>query len=182
MKSKIITLTVLFLCSLNVFAQTLSEDVANESSTSVIELDAFLAPPSQSLRVAGPTSSVTLLNVRNVKELVYTTQPSIYYYGAEVKVYGDKPRNLFTDLNSLNNLNNSILLKDNIEIITINLENVSQLNNSINLNLLSGFKKLKYIYFSTSFDVTSENVSNMISGENEKYMIFYKVQKGDNNQ
>lgn len=181
MKSKIIMLTVLLISSLNAFAQRLSpSDNTDETSIPVVELDAFLSAPNQTARVA--VSNVTLLNIQNVRELVYNTQPSIYYHSGVVKVYGDKPRNLFTDLNSINSLSNSISLKNNIEIITINLDNPNQLNNPFNLNLLSDFKNLKYIYFVTSFDVNNDSISNLIQGDNEKYMIFYKVQKGDNNQ
>jgi hypothetical protein len=181
MKSKIIMLTVLFFCSLTAFAQGLSiNDNTDETVIPVVELDAFLNAPSQTARTAA-VSNVTLLNIQNVRELVYNAQPSVYYFGGVVKVYGDKPRNLFTDINSLSSLNSSISLKNNIEIVTVTLDNPSQLNNSFNLSLLSEFKNLKYIYFVASFDVTNDNISNLIQGENDKYMVFYKVQKGDNN-
>jgi hypothetical protein len=181
MKSKIIMLTVLLISSLNVVAQTLSASGnTGETVVPVVELNAFLSTASQTSRTS-TVSNVTLLNVQNVKDLVYNTQPSIYFYGDAVKVFGDKPRNLFTDLNSISSLNNSILLKNNIEIITINLDNPSQVNNTFNLSLLSEFKNLKYIYFITSFDVSNDAMSTLVQGDSEKYLVFYKVQKGDNN-
>lgn len=181
MKSKIIMLIVLLISSFNALAQRLStNDNTDETTVPVLELDAFLSAPSQTARAAA-VSNVTLLNMQNVKELVYNTQPSIYFYGGVAKVYGDKPRNLFTDVSSIGSLNNSITLKNNIEIVTINLENPNQLNNPINLNLLSEFKNLKYIYFISTFDISSDNIANLIQGDSEKYMVFYKVQKGDNN-
>lgn len=181
MKSKIIILTLLLISSLNVFAQTLSaSDNTGETVVPVVELNAFLSTASQTSRTSA-VSNVTLLNVQNVKDLVYNTQPSIYFYGDAVKVFGDKPRNLFTDLNSISSLNNSILLKNNIEIITINLDNPNQVNNTFNLSLLSEFKNLKYIYFITSFDVSNDAMSTLVQGDSEKYLVFYKVQKGDNN-
>lgn len=181
MKSKIIMLTVLLISSLNVVAQTLSASGnTGETVVPVVELNAFLSTSSQTSRTSA-VSNVTLLNVQNVKDLVYNTQPSIYFYGDAVKVFGDKPRNLFTDLNSISSLNNSILLKNNIEIITINLDNPSQINNPFNLSLLSEFKNLKYIYFITSFDVSNDAMSTLVQGDSEKYLVFYKVQKGDNN-
>jgi hypothetical protein len=181
MKSKIIILTVLLISSLNVVAQGLSvSGSTDESVVPVIELNAFLSTSSQTSRTSA-VSNVTLLNIQNVKDLVYNTQPSIYFYGDAVKVFGDKPRNLFTDLNSIGSLNNSVLLKNNIEIITINLDNPSQINNTFNLSLLSEFKNLKYIYFVTSFDVSNDAMSTLVQGDSEKYLVFYKVQKGDNN-
>lgn len=181
MKSKIIMLIVLLISSLNTVAQRLStSDNTEEISVPVLELDAFLSTPSQTARAAA-VSNVTLLNMQNVKELVYNTQPSIYYFGGVVKVFGDKPRNLFTDVNSIAGLNNSITLKNNIEIVTVNLDNPNQLNTPINLSQLSEFKNLKYIYFISSFDVSNDAIANLIQGDSEKYMVFYKVQKGDNN-
>jgi len=180
MKSKIIMLIVLIISSLNAVAQRLSTSDNIDETVPVLELDAFLSAPSQTARAA-TVSNVTLLNMQNVKELVYNTQPSIYYFGGVVKVFGDKPRNLFTDVNSIAGLNNSITLKNNIEIVTVNLDNPNQLNTPINLSQLSEFKNLKYIYFITSFDVSNNAIANLIQGDSEKYMVFYKVQKGDNN-
>lgn len=181
MKSKIIMLILLLISNLTATAQRLSAtDNADETSVPVLELDAFLSAPSQNARAA-TVSNVTLLNMQNVKELVYKTQPSIYYYDGIAKVYGDKPRTLFTDAMSIGNLNDAIALKNNIEIVTVNLDNPNQLNTPFNLSLLSEFKNLKYIYFITSFDVTNSAIANYIQGDSEKYMIFYKVQKGDNN-
>jgi hypothetical protein len=181
MKSKIIMLIVLLISSLNAVAQRLStSDNIDETTVPVLELDAFLSVTSQTARAAS-VSNVTLLNMQNVKELVYKTQPSIYFFGGVVKVFGDKPRNLFTDANSIGSLNNSITLKNNIEIVTVNLDNPNQLNTPINLSQLSEFKNLKYIYFITSFDVSNDAIANLIQGDSEKYMVFYKVQKGDNN-
>ena len=181
MKSKIIMLIVLLISCLNAVAQRLStSDNIDETTVPVLELDAFLSAPSQTARAAA-VSNVTLLNMQNVKELVYNTQPSIYFFGGVVKVFGDKPRNLFTDANSISSLNNSVTLKNNIEIVTVNLDNPNQLNTPINLSQLSEFKNLKYIYFITSFDVSNNAIANLIQGDSEKYMVFYKVQKGDNN-
>lgn len=181
MKSKIIMLIVLLISSLNAVAQRLStSDNIDETTVPVLELDAFLSVTSQTARAAS-VSNVTLLNMQNVKELVYNTQPSIYFFGGVVKVFGDKPRNLFTDANSISSLNNSVTLKNNIEIVTVNLDNPNQLNTPINLSQLSEFKNLKYIYFITSFDVSNNAIANLIQGDSEKYMVFYKVQKGDNN-
>jgi hypothetical protein len=181
MKSKIIMLIVLLISSLNAIAQRLSTDNnTDETSVPVVELNAFLSNSSQTSRSAA-VSNVTLLNMQNVKELVYSTQPSIYFYGGVEKVFGEKPRNLFTDLNSLSSLNSSISQKNSIEIVTINLDNPNQLNNSFNLSQFSEFKKLKYIYFIASFDVDNDGISSLINGDSDKYMVFYKVQKGDNN-
>ena len=83
-------------------------------------------------------------------------------------------------MNSLAQVDNLVTLKNNIEIITIKIDNASQLNASINLALLSNFKKLKYIYIVSSIDISSSEIANMITNYNEKYSVFYKIDNGDN--
>ncbi len=120
------------------------------------------------------------LNAQNLKTLTTNVQPSVYCYSNTVNTYGDKPVNLFTDMNSLGQLDNLVTLKNNIEIVIIKVDNRSQINSSINLALLSNFKKLKYIYIVSSIDISSSEIANMITNYNEKYSVFYKIDNGDN--
>ena len=120
------------------------------------------------------------LNAQNLKTLTTNVQPSVYCYSNTVNTYGDKPVNLFTDIHSLAQVDNLVNLKNNIEIVIIKIDNESQLNSSINLALLSNFKKLKYVYIVSSVNTTSNVIANMITNYDEKYSIFYKIDKGDN--
>lgn len=180
MKSKMILLMFILSC-VNMFAQNSGASSNEETDITVFELNSFLNPTTVSRKASAP-SPVAQVNLRNVNDLIYNTQPSVYYYSGVVKTYGEKPRNLFTDLNSLSNLESAISLKNNIEIVIIKLENSNQLNSNINLAVFSSFKNLKYIYFSTNFQTDANAITNMLSGDSEKYMVFYKVDKGDNNQ
>jgi hypothetical protein len=83
-------------------------------------------------------------------------------------------------MNSLGQIDNLVTLKNNIEIVIIKVDNRSQINSSINLALLSNFKKLKYIYIVSSIDISSSEIANMITNYNEKYSMFYKIDNGDN--
>ena len=83
-------------------------------------------------------------------------------------------------MNSFAQVDNLVTLKNNIEIVIIKIDNASQLNSSINLALLSNFKKLKYIYIVSSIDISSSEIANMITNYNEKYSVFYKIDNGDN--
>lgn len=125
-------------------------------------------------------SNVAKLSAQNLKTLTTNVQPSVYCYSNAVNTYGDEPVNLFTDMNSLAQVDNLVTLKNNIEIVTIKIDNASQLNSSINLALLSNFKKLKYIYIVSSITISSNEIANMITNYDEKYSVFYKIDKGDN--
>jgi hypothetical protein len=122
----------------------------------------------------------TKLNAQNLKSLTSNVQQSVYCYSDTVNTYGDKPVDLFTDVHSLAQVDNLVTLKNNIEIVIIKIDNASQLNATINLAMLSNFKKLKYVYIVSSVNTTADVIANMITNYNEKYSIFYKIDKGDN--
>lgn len=120
------------------------------------------------------------LNAQNLKALTTNVQPSVYCYASGVNTYGDKPVDLFTDIQTLPQLDNLVSLKNDIEIVIVKIDNESQLNTTINLAHLGNFKKLKYIYFVSSVNTTSDAIAAMITNYNEKYSVFYKIDKGDN--
>lgn len=176
MKTNTIIILLFTFYTVTIFSQNSTRITTSPISINVKAIDDYLAPLNSANQ-----SAVALLNIQNVKSLIYNTQPSIYYFSGVEKTYGEKPKNLFTDLNSLNNLNSAISLKNNIEIIIIKLENTNQLNSTINLESFSSFKNLKYIYIISSFDTTAQAIANMIEGSNDQYSVFYNVEKGDTN-
>jgi hypothetical protein len=176
MKTNTIIILLFTFYTVTIFSQNSNRIITSPTSINVKAIDDYLAPLNSANQ-----SAVALLNIQNVKSLIYNTQPSIYYFSGVEKTYGEKPKNLFTDLNSLNNLNSAISLKNNIEIIIIKLENTNQLNSTINLEFFSSFKNLKYIYIISSFDTTAQAIANMIEGSNDQYSVFYNVEKGDTN-
>jgi hypothetical protein len=119
---------------------------------------------------------------QNLENLLYKVQPSIYFNSGNVKTYGEKPKVFFVDARSLNRISNSNLLKNNIEIVTIKINSATELSSTIDLSVFSNFKNLKYIYIVSSVSTTDVALSKMILNYDEKYSIFYKVEKGDTNQ
>ena len=73
-------------------------------------------------------------------------------------------------------------MKNNIEIVTIKINSATELSSTIDLSVFSNFKNLKYIYIVSSVSTTDVALSKMILNYDEKYSIFYKVEKGDTNQ
>ena len=162
-------------CS-SIFAQS-----KRSETMSVTEMNSFLSKPNveTSARIA---NGATNLNSNKVRDLITKVQPSIYFYSEDVKTYGDQPTNLFTDIASLNQVDNSIVLKQNIEIVTIRINNMNELNSTIDLNAFSNFTNLKYIYFISSLNTTSENIASHILNYDSRFNIFYKIDRGDSNQ
>ena len=151
-----------------IFAQT------NTSTPQIMEVSTYVS----SLKTLELNATTSFSNAQNLEDLLYKVQPSIYFYSGVGKTYGDKPRNLYTDVASLNGLPNSSLLKNNIEIAIIKM-NSNDLNSTIDLSMFSSFTKLKYIYILSGTSITDTDIAQMIVNYDESLNIFFKVDKGE---
>ncbi|WP_289661431.1 hypothetical protein [Flavobacterium panacagri] len=116
--------------------------------------------------------------VKNLKHLLYDLHSAVYASSGEINIYGDLPTALFTDNNSINSLNTSVSLKNDIEIATIKIEKVADLNKSIDLNSFSGFEKLKYILIISEIETNSSVINSLIKNNTSKYILLYKISIG----
>ena len=155
-----------------------AQQIITETSPQVFELKSFIKSAKKNAAVSKSTRTN---NTENLEDLVFNNQPSIYYYNGSVKTYGEKPKNLFTDAASVNQLNQTNMLKNNIEIVNINFNTASEANQFIDTNSFSTFKNLKYIYLVFNFQISDEKIRNIIRNYNDKYSVFYNVSIGDSN-
>jgi hypothetical protein len=169
---------VLLLFMFVLFITNISAQVTNDDDAPVIREISTYINQGTMMRSAKPVYS----DAKNLEDLVTNVQSSVYVKAGSVKSYGEKPKNLFTDLGSINQLGNLSIQRNNIEIIIISINRPSDLNSTINLSMLSSFKNLKYVYFVSKTPITSQNISSMITNYNEKYSIFYKLQSTDTDQ
>ena len=179
MKQKLLLILMLVAFCSSIFAQGTR---ANKNETIVIrEMNSFLSSSNigTSARIA---NRIPAVDTNHLKDLISNVHSATYFYSGEVKTYGEQPAKLYTDLSSLNRLDSSITLKENIEIVTIEITDKSQLNASIDLSNLSNFSNLKFVYFISSLNITSENIASHIVKYDNRFNIFYKIDKGDNNQ
>lgn len=166
---------VLLLIVFAFIGATITAQNSNTVTPQVMEVSAYIS----SLKTAELNSNLSFSNAKNVESLVYTIQPSVYYNSGIIKTYGDNPRNLYTDISSLNTISNADISNDNIEIIIIKIDKTSDLNSTIDLSVFSNFTKLKYIYILSSINLVDQDIIKMIQNYNEQYSIFYKVNKGE---
>ena len=155
-----------------------AQQIATEKSAEVFELKSYI---SSANKKASQSKLTRNINTQNLENLIYQTQPSVYFYNGEVKTYGEKPKNLFTEITSIGKLDQTAMLKNNIEIITININNESQANQFIDTNSFSSFKNLKYIYLVFNFPISQTKIPNIIRNYNDKYSVFYNISIGDSN-
>lgn len=180
MKQKLLLILMLVSFYTGTFAQ--SRLVSQNGPIVVTEMNSVLFS-NASGRVARQSSASSRINVERLKALITELQASTYFYGGDAQTYdGDQPTNLYTDLASLNRVNNSITVKQKIELVTIRINTLSELNSTIDLSVLSNFPSLKYIYFISGLNTTSETIASHIANYDSRYNIFYKIDKGDSNQ
>ena len=179
MKQKLLLILLLVSFCSSMFAQGTRN--SNEAIV-VLEMNSILSTNGTSASARIANTGIVSINVQRLRNLITQVQPSEYFYSGEVKSYGDTPTNLFTDLSSLSQVNNSNINKQNIEIVTIRISTASELNSTIDLAAFSNFTSLKYIYFISNANTTSENISSHIVNYNNRFNLFYKIDRGDSNQ
>lgn len=158
-----LTLIVVLLSSFNSFSQ-LNQRIP------IIEKTNFLT----SLRTSSTTTPI-LYN--SVVSLFKDVNSSIYLSNNQVNTIGAIPLCMFTDVTSLSIANNPSLLVNDIELVTIKIDNPSSLNSSINLSVVSRYKNVKYIYFKVSFDFQLSQLMSQIKEVDPKVVLIYSIDK-----
>ena len=174
MMRKLLLLLVVVLCGTNLSAQ----DFTSTTSSGVMETKAFISSLRANEQASrGSASSYSI--AQSVEELVYNVQPAQYLSSGIVNTYGEKPRHLITDKQSLNGLNNPALLKNNVDIVSIRINSASDLNGTIDLSLFSNFKSLKYVRIVSAVPTTAVAIKQMIVNPEERLSVFYSIESGE---
>lgn len=177
MKNKLLLLLLFVIFNHVSFAQNIS--IIGDQNIIANEIKTFISNHKTSSSIS---SRSQILDTQNLEELTSKVQPSVYLNNNQINTYGQKPRNLFADIASLNQVDNLVSSKNNIEIIIIRINSIIELNTKIDLTLFSNFKKLKYVYVISSVNAKAQDISKMFVNYNEQYSIFYKIDKGDSDQ
>jgi hypothetical protein len=157
------------------FCTAISAQNGNTVTPKIIEVKSYIS----SLKAVEQNMNLSFSNAQNVENLVYNLQPSIYFFSGDTKTYGENPKNLYTDVASLNAISSAGLQEKNIEIAIIKINNTNDLNSKIDLSVFSNFYKLKYIYIISDVTTTEQNIVKMVNNYEEQYSIFYKIEKGE---
>lgn len=175
MRIKVLLLLMFVNFCTNMFAQARLD---NDDTPEIKELSTYL----NSQRAMRLSSSNTYSDATYLEKIISEVQPSVYFFGGEVKTYGEKPKNLFTDLSSLPQLNHPNIQKNNVEIIIISINNTSDLNRTLDMSLFSNYKNLKYVFITSKVSINESNISSMLRNYNSAYSIYFKVDNKDTNQ
>ena len=148
---------------------------SNDKTPQVMEVKSLIAAmkkSEQNSRLAKPES-------KRLENLLNDVQQTVYFYSGIVKSYGDKPNSLFTDANSLSAIGSSNINVENIEILTVKIDDNADLNIPIDLSVLSNFSKLNYVYILSNISTTDTSIIKLIKNIDPQYTVFYKIDKSE---
>lgn len=166
--AKRVTIVLVF----SFFCTAVSAQNGNTVTPKIMEVKLYIS----SLKGIEQNNNLSFSNAKNVEDLVYNLQPSTYFIAGEAKTYGENPKNLYTDIASLNAISNANMQKNNIEIVIVKINNANDLNSKIDLAIFSNFKNLKYFYLLSNINAFEQNIANMFINYDNQYSIFYKIE------
>lgn len=111
--------------------------------------------------------------------LAYKLHPTSYAENKSIKKVNYNSAKIskltFNDANSFNVLNQNTSNFYDVELITVNLNSVEDLNNKLDLTEASGFNNLKYIFIKCAFKCTEAQIKQFINSDSN-IRVFYKVE------
>lgn len=117
------------------------------------------------------------VNPEVIIPLITDLKSTVYISNGSVKVKGENPVRAYLDLNSLSKQNDNFKNFPNVELVKIYIENERDLFSKINIDNLSEFTKLKYIYIVCRVDCNQNQISNALISSLKNYVIIYSVEK-----
>lgn len=148
---------------------------SSDKTPQVMEVKSFIATmkkSEQNSRSVNPES-------KRLENLLNDVQQTLYFYSGKVESYGDKPNSLFTNTKSLNAIASSNINIEDIEIVTIKIDNNADLNIPIDLSVLSTFSKLNYVYILSNISSSETSIIKLIKNINPRYTVFYKIDQSE---
>lgn len=117
--------------------------------------------------------------------LIYNLHPTAYIENSSIKIGGNSGYNelpisklTFHDTKSFSLLNQPSTQFNNVQLMTITVLTVADLNNRIDLTEARGLNRLEYIFIECYFECTESQIKEFITHETDTNIrIFYKVSK-----
>jgi hypothetical protein len=168
MKRLLLLLVLVFYCS------SIGAQERGTQESQVMEVNAYM----DYLRASEVSARNLNSNSSRLENLLKEVQPAIYFLNGEIRLYGENPTSLYTDVASLQGLGSRITANESIEIVTISMNQISDLSNPIDLSVFSNFPNLKYIYIMSTVETSGNVISGLVRNSNSRFGVFYKVDKG----
>lgn len=153
---------------------TNAQDNRTGSGAALMDVNSYIA----FLRSTETTGRSASSNATRLESLLKDVQPAVYLDRSNIRTFGDNPTALYTTVRSLQEVVSLVSTKEHIEIVTIGINQDSDLSLPIDLSVFSGFPNLKYVYILSSVETTGAVIGNLLRNNNTRFGVFYKVDKG----
>ena len=121
------------------------------------------------------SSDITRSEVEEIQKLVYDLNPTIFISNAGSKIFGNEaPVNAETGVNNFQALTATNPDFNEVKLLKLKIEKPADLNSSLDLNSLSSFQNLKYVFVECTFECNLTRIKNMFSNV-ENVMILYII-------
>lgn len=110
-------------------------------------------------------------------KLVSSKHDAIYLTKNIVKVYGNKPVVLYTDVASLGSLSTGNFDASNIKLILISITSTKDLMAQLDEKTLERFENLEFVYFKSDVTISPSDITKIVKGEFPKLTFIYKQEK-----
>ncbi|UNY98525.1 hypothetical protein MQE36_15770 [Zhouia spongiae] len=124
--------------------------------------------------------SASVPGEERVSELAFQLQPCIYIENNNIKKVSGYRRPVVIKMSNSNSYN---LLASpdsrfrNVELLKIDIENRSELRNTIDMSKLTGLRGLKYLFIDCSFEVSEYDIKRYVVNPDPEIIILYGVNK-----
>lgn len=115
--------------------------------------------------------------INQIKSLIKDLHPSVYLEKGRVNTYGESPKCLFTDVESISLIKELKTDLSMLEIVTINIKSQKDLTTIIDLDAFLNYPKIKVIHLNIHFDCTADMLYPTIKSVKSNYIILYSVEK-----
>ncbi len=115
-------------------------------------------------------------NLNEFYQLHNNVHPTVYVAGNSVKNRAGKLKPLkltAEDVVALTSLNRSNALYSSVQLLTIKLENPSDLNRVLDLSKLQGFTNLEFVFIQSPFKISVNQIRNFILNPGPNVTIYF---------
>lgn len=109
--------------------------------------------------------------------LVKDLHPSVHLTEGVIKVREASPTTLFTDLISISSIKELAFPVSKIEVVTILVDDLGQLTSTVDMNIFSGFERLKYVHVQSSIECGTNDLFKMLKNVGSQYKILITVER-----
>ncbi|NMH29153.1 hypothetical protein [Flavobacterium silvaticum] len=114
-----------------------------------------------------------------VEKLISEVQPVIYAENGTVKVFGSDPVCLQSSAAQLASVLQMGLPVENVELITVKINTISDLNTPLNLSSLEGFDSLKYVHVLSEVDAPASALAAYVQNATPQTAVFYSTKRNN---